>query len=149
MLLECHAMRALRPLAYIWASPGTAVGLTFALLALATSGRAKVIEGVLEVHGGWVTILLRRGNRWMNGPISAMTLGHVVIGCDESALVRTRRHEHVHVKQYERWGPLFIPVYLLASVWVRWRGGDPYLDNPFEVQAYLIDDPNGRFRRPA
>jgi hypothetical protein len=50
----------------------------------------------------------------------------------------------VHVRQYERWGPFFIPAYLLCSVWLMLRGYNAYLDNPFEVEAYAIDDPSGR-----
>ncbi len=65
-----------------------------------------------------------------------MTLGHVIIGRDRDCLERCRRHEHVHVRQAERWGPLFIPAYLLASAWVAIRGGRAYEDNPFEREAY-------------
>jgi hypothetical protein len=42
----------------------------------------------------------------------AITLGHVVLATTESALKKTRSHERVHVRQYERWGPFFIPAYL-------------------------------------
>jgi len=69
------------------------------------------------------------------GGASAMTLGHVVLGRDAAALERTRAHERVHVAQYERWGPLFIPAYLLVSAWLLARGRDPYADNPFERAA--------------
>lgn len=100
----------------------------------------QVVDGVLEVHGGLVTLILKRGNRWVAGPIAAMTLGHVVIGCDEATLRMTRRHERVHVRQYERWGPFFIPVYLGCSAWLGMRGYNSYLDNPFEIEAYSIDD---------
>lgn len=132
-------MRWLRPLVYLWVLPGSAVGLFVAAVAVATGGTATVVDGVLEVHGGWVTQFLLRGNRWV-GPIAAITLGHVVAGCDAATLHRTRRHERVHVRQYERWGPLFIPAYLACSVWMGMRGYNPYLDNPFEVEAYAIDD---------
>lgn len=64
----------------------------------------------------------------------AITFGHVVLAVDEVD-PDTLRHELVHVTQYERWGPLFVPVYLAASV-VAWiRGRHPYRDNPFEVAA--------------
>jgi hypothetical protein len=136
-------MRLLRPLIYLWVLfPGTLIGLIFTALALLTGGRARIVDGVLEGHGGWVTRILLRGNRWV-GPISAITLGHVVLGCDEFTLNRTRRHERVHVRQYERWGPFFIPAYFLSSFWVGWRGCHPYLDNPFEVEAYAVDDARG------
>jgi hypothetical protein len=133
-------MKFLRPLVYLWVFPGTAVGLTATMLALISGGRARVVDGVLEAHGGLVTWILQRGNRWVKGPIAAITLGHVVLGCDEPTLIRTRRHERVHVRQYERWGPLFIPAYLACSIWLGLRGYNAYLDNPFEVEAYAIDD---------
>jgi hypothetical protein len=50
----------------------------------------------------------------------------------------------VHVRQYERWGPLFIPAYFAASGWAWWKGGHAYLDNPFEVEAYRISDGDAR-----
>lgn len=133
-------MRILRPLIYIWVFPGTAVGLMVTSLALVTGGRMQVVDGVLEVYGGLVTLILKRGNRWVAGPIAAMTLGHVVIGCDEATLRMTRRHERVHVRQYERWGPFFIPAYLACSMWLGIRGYNSYLDNPFEVEAYSNDE---------
>lgn len=105
------------------------------ILAILTGGRAKVVQGVLEVHGGIVTWILRHGTL-LKGGASAMTLGHVVIGRDESALDCSRAHERVHVRQCERWGPFFFPAYLLASAWTWICGRHPYLDNPFEKEAY-------------
>jgi hypothetical protein len=52
----------------------------------------------------------------------------------------SRRHELVHVAQYERWGPLFVPAYLACSAWMWLIGRDPYLDNPFEEEAYGLED---------
>ena len=69
-----------------------------------------------------------------------MTLGHCVLGRTPSDLDRSRRHELVHVAQYERWGPLFVPAYLVCSVWLWLRGRDSYRDNPFEVEAYAAED---------
>lgn len=44
-------------------------------------------------------------------------------------------HELCHVRQWRRYGLLFVPRYLRAS-WRAWRtGGDPYRDNAFEVAA--------------
>jgi hypothetical protein len=65
-----------------------------------------------------------------------MTLGHVVIGRDRDCLDHSRAHERIHVRQAERWGPLFIPAYLLASLFAKLRGRDAYRDNPFEREAY-------------
>jgi hypothetical protein len=65
-----------------------------------------------------------------------MTLGHVVLGLNQKALADTRAHERVHVRQCERWGPLFLPAYGLASA-VAWaRGQDAYRENRFEREAY-------------
>jgi hypothetical protein len=128
-----------RLLLYLWVGPGSLVGLFAALIAVCRGGRGQIVDGVLEISGGGVTRLLSRFSV-LPGEISAITLGHVVIGATKFDLDRTRIHERVHVRQYERWGPLFIPAYLLASVWVRLRGGHPYLENPFEVEAYRVSD---------
>ena len=122
-------------LLYLWALPNTLLGLLFLPLALATGGRARVVAGVLEICGGGVSIFLRRCTL-LKGGASAMTLGHVVIGCDQDCLDCSRDHERVHVRQYERWGPLFLPAYLLCSLWLVCVRRHPYFDNPFEREAY-------------
>lgn len=131
-----------RTLLYIWVGPGSLVGLTAALLAVCRGGKWRVVDGVLEVHGGGVTRLISMFSA-KGSPIRAITLGHVVVGTTQDELDRTRIHERVHVRQYERWGPLFIPAYLAASgyIWIT-RRGHPYLDNPFEVEAYAVSDGN-------
>jgi hypothetical protein len=120
---------------YFWALPTTAVGLVLGAPALVSGGRMQWVDGVLEFHGGFVTHLL---SDWtlLEGGATAMTLGHVVLGRNPAALDRSRRHERVHVRQCERWGPLFLPAYGLASLLVMRRGGDAYFDNPFEREAY-------------
>ena len=134
-------IRWIQPLLYLWAFPATLLGLILVPLALIQGGDAKVVDGVIEVHGGIVTRLLRRGLPWI-GSGAAMALGHVVLGCDMNCLRQSRAHERVHVRQFERWGPLLIPTYMLAGLYVYLRGGDPYLDNPFEREAFdaAIDD---------
>lgn len=94
-----------------------------------------MVDGVLELHGGAVSFFLRRCTL-LRGGASAMTLGHVVLGRDEQLLALTRDHERIHVRQCERWGPFFIPAYLLASLFALMRGRRPYEDNPFEREAY-------------
>jgi hypothetical protein len=126
--------RAARALAYTWASPTTVVGLLLVGLALATGARASVVDGVIEAHGGRLAQFLRRGVP-LRGGASAMTLGHVVVGRDAQALRRTRAHERAHVRQVERWGVMFIPAYLAASLAAAWRGGHYYRDNRFERHA--------------
>lgn len=124
-----------RLLIYLWTLPTTAVGLCFLPIALCSGGGAQVVDGVLEIHGGLVSFMLRRLSL-LKGGVSAMTLGHVVIGRDPLLLDLTRSHERVHVRQAERWGPFFFPAYVLASLIMLLRGRRPYLDNPFEREAY-------------
>jgi hypothetical protein len=120
---------------YIWAFPATLLGLLFVPLAWLSGGKVALVQGVIEVHGGFVRFFLRRGLLFL-GPAAAMTLGHVILGRDQSCLDRSRAHEHVHIRQYERWGPLLLPLYLLAGAVLFFRGLDPYLDNPFEREAF-------------
>lgn len=125
----------MRLLRYVWALPVTGLGLLVAPLAWLGGGRWQVVGGVLEVYGGGVRWLLRHAVPLPGGAL-AMTLGHVVLGCDAACLERTRAHERVHVRQAERWGAFFIPAYLGASLWAWLRGRHPYLDNPFEREAF-------------
>ena len=87
---------------------------------------------MLEFYGGAVTWLFQR----LSGSFHAMTLGHVILGTSAAVLDLAHRHELVHVGQYERWGPFFVPAYLLCSLVLRLAGKDAYRDNPFERQAY-------------
>jgi hypothetical protein len=127
--------RLLRCWRYLWASPNTLLGLSIAAIARLTGGSLAIVRGVVEVHGGFATTFLRRGVPLI-GSASAMTLGHVILGQDVGCLERTRDHEHVHVAQYEKWGPLFLPLYGSASLYLWFTRRDPYLDNPFEKEAY-------------
>lgn len=124
-----------RLLLYLWASPASLLGLIFVPLACSSGGKVRTVGGVIEVSGGLVSRFLQRG-MFVIGSAGAMTLGHIVLGQDEKCLARSRQHERVHVAQYERWGPLMIPLYLLSSVTARLRGGHPYWDNRFERAAY-------------
>jgi len=116
----------------VWASPWTLLGLLVGAVGLATGGRTQRRGTVVEFYGGLVAWLLAH----FPGMPGAMTLGHTVLGRTAAMLDVARRHELIHVRQYERWGPLFVPAYLLCSG-VQWlRGKDPYRDNPFEREAY-------------
>jgi len=68
-----------------------------------------------------------------------MTLGHTILGRNIETLEIVRTHELIHVRQYEKWGVLFIPVYLVCSVYLWLAGKDCYRDNPFEQQAYRLE----------
>jgi hypothetical protein len=107
------------------------------LLTLATGGQAQVRRGVLEFHGGFARWLLER---LAGGTIIAMTLGHTIVGVTPAALEVCRDHEHIHIRQYEQWGPLFLPAYGWCSLVAWWTGRRAYRDNYFEREAYG-DDP--------
>ncbi|QDV33763.1 hypothetical protein [Tautonia plasticadhaerens] len=119
-----------RVAAYAWASPTSIVGLTAGALTLCTGGRAQLRSGAIEFHGGFSDWFLRRC-----AGAAAMTLGHVIIGRDCGCLDGCRDHEQAHVRQVERWGPAFIPAYLVASGIAWARGEHYYLDNWFERDA--------------
>jgi len=124
----------IRALRYAWALPNSVLGAALAVSALASGGRATMVDGVVEAHGGLVTLVLRHMVP-LQGGASAMTLGHVVLGRDAASLQRTRAHERAHVRQYEAWGLLFIPAYVMASIVVASRGRHYYRDNRFEREA--------------
>jgi len=122
----------------LWAAPWTLLGLALGLLALATGGGSQRVGRVWEFHGGVLSRILKIVP--IAGGAAAMTLGHVVIARTQACLDRSRQHELVHVAQYERWGVLFVPAYLLCSAWL-WLGGyNAYLDNPFEEEAYRLSE---------
>ena len=125
----------MRVLRYLWAFPTTLVGLLFLPPALVSGGAWQVVDGVIEIHGGFVDFFLRRCTL-LKGGASAMTLGHVVLGRDVLLLELTRTHERVHVRQCERWGIFFLPAYAIASLIAFCRGGNMYRDNAFEREAY-------------
>ena len=90
---------------------------------------------MLEVSGGWLIALLAR-----LGWASAITFGDVVLYEDSRLVPILHAHERVHVRQYRRWGPLFLPAYGLESVYQWLRTGDGYRRNRFEVAAYKTNE---------
>ena len=67
------------------------------------------------------------------GGAAAITFGHTVLARSLADLDHSRQHELVHVRQYERWGPFFVPLYLLETLWAIVRRRHPYRDNRFEI----------------
>lgn len=108
----------------------------FVLAARAAGARMRLLDGTLEVGGGRIGAAIARLPQWMQ--FHAITLGHVIIGVDEAHLAACRAHERVHVRQYERWGVLFFPLYFGSSVLQLVLRRDPYWDNHFERQARLL-----------
>jgi hypothetical protein len=123
----------LRAAAYLWASPVSIAALPLAALGAATGGRLRVLGGVLEADGGALRPILAHAVPGF--AIGAITLGHVVLGANAEELSASREHERVHVRQYERWGPLFPFVYFGASLLALACRRSPYAGNAFELQA--------------
>lgn len=115
----------------LWAAPNTCIGLALGLLLLPAGARWRRVQGTIEIAA-------RPHAPRRPWPFAAITLGHVVLGTHPQALQRLRAHERVHVRQCERWGPLFLPAYLAAGAWQWLRGRDAYRDNPFEVEARRV-----------
>jgi hypothetical protein len=118
-----------------WASPWTLFGLVVGVAMLICGGGHMRRSGrVIELSG--------RGPAWFLlyfpfvAGASAVTLGHVVLARSTSDMDACREHEMVHVRQYERWGLLFVPAYLLCWLVLTLRGRSGYWDNPFEREAY-------------
>ncbi len=109
----------------------TLFGLILALIAYWLGASVKRRFGVLEVAGNARTPLLRS----ISSRFEAITIGHVILGRNHGTLTRYRCHEHVHVRQYERWGLLFPVLYVLASFRALFTGKRFYWDNVFEVEA--------------
>jgi hypothetical protein len=91
-------------------------------------------RGTMGIFGPGVERILRKAP--IVGGARAMTFGHTILACDERAWDETFEHEWIHVRQYQWFGPFFVPAYLCESAWQWFRGRDPYYDNRFEKQAY-------------
>ena len=127
--------RMLRGLGVLWAGPGSLAGLALILAARAVARSSlRRHRGTLEACGaGIATILDRLGPR---GRLQSITLGHVILARNEEALDLYREHERVHVRQWSRWGPLFLLAYPVASLWAMVRGRGAYRGNRFEREAW-------------
>lgn len=119
---------------YAWAAPNTVLGLLVVAVG-SWRARVRIVDGVVEAHGPVLAWMLTHLTP-LAGGVSALTLGHVVIARDARTLDATRAHERVHVRQYETWGPLFVPAYLAASLMAVGCGRHFYFGNRFELEAF-------------
>jgi len=128
----------LKTICVLWAAPNSIIGLLIGTIGLLTGGRVQWRRGCIEFYGGATTFFLKKT------PVRAvaMTLGHTILGQNTTYLESARDHEHVHVKQYERWGPFFLPAYFWFSFWLWLQKKESYRNNPFEKEAYEKTDPN-------
>jgi len=123
--------------ALLWAAPCSALGLALGAAVLAAGGSARRADGAVEIGLRSAQASVPRwAARW---PFAAITLGHVILGQSHEWLAACREHEHVHVRQYERWGAVFLLAYPLASAVALLRGQCPYRGNLFERAAFRVD----------
>lgn len=115
---------------WLWPSPWTALGLLAGLLVWLCGGQARRRAGCLEFVGGGCGRLVAR-----HTPFGALTLGHVILATSPREADLLGAHERLHVRQYEAWGPLFVPAYLAAGAWQWLHGRCAHADNPFERAA--------------
>ncbi|HZP86483.1 MAG TPA: signal peptide prediction [Burkholderiales bacterium] len=125
--------RLLRLARYTWAAPCSAIGLLGLVPAIVLHGQVSKVNGVLEVALSKHPDAHRRLRAVL--PFSAITFGHVVVAIDGRDLDALRAHEHEHVRQYERWGALFLLAYPASSLAQWLKGRHPYWHNRFEIQA--------------
>ncbi len=122
--------RAGRAFRYLWSGPTTLIGLAASAASFALPRPTGQVLLSVADRGFARWFLSRRG-------YCAITLGHLVL-LTPDAPTDVLHHELVHVRQGERWGPLFVPAYLVAMLAVRLRGGNPYWDHPFEAEARRV-----------
>lgn len=133
---------ALILLRYGWAAPCSLLGLLLVPAGLLSGASVRVVAGTLEVAGGRIAAWVSRLPRCLQ--FSAITFGHVILADSSTTLAVHRSHEQVHVRQYERWGFLFLPLYCGSSLIQLLRGRNPYRDNRFERQAHEKDTSGAR-----
>ena len=126
-------MRWVKTCKLLWAAPCSALGLLVALVPLALGGKAKWVNGALEVT--YRACDADCGRLALRLPFRGIVFGHVILAVTHEELQQIGPHERVHVAQYERWGALFFVAYGLSSLWQLLNGPPPYWSNHFEVQA--------------
>ena len=127
------AAAALKALKMIWTLPNSFIGGVLALVPLLAGGRARISEGAIEVTYRDSDAGCGRLARRL--PFRAIVFGHVILAVTREELATISAHERVHVRQYELWGPLFLPAYAISGARQWLNGRDAYYDNYFEVQA--------------
>ena len=137
---------AVRVLRVLWVAPVSVFALPLLPLSV-WRAQWRVIGGVLEISSPALSWFLRGPwFRAMSGGtgFSAATIGHVIVARDAVSMDGCRAHEHVHVRQSERWGALFPLAYAvtgLHAAWIARSWSAYYWDNPFEQAARAAEEP--------
>jgi len=129
---ECSGVISLVKI--LWAAPWSLCGAGVGVLGLLTGGGVRRSGRIVEFWGGLLPLFLSYFPFIAGSPVA--TFGHVVLGRSKRHLDACRSHQMIHVRQYECWGPLFVPTYLILWFVLWCCGKHPYYDNPFEREAY-------------
>lgn len=118
-------------LGHVWTLPNTVVGLLAALLGGAKLARFErgALIFVAGERGAW--------RWWFDHGWAGITIGGVIVFSNHAQSVSPwlTRHELRHWFQYRLLGPLFLPVYGVASLVALAQGRRVYHDNVFELDA--------------
>lgn len=97
----------------------------------ASCGAVRAVDSDVP---GRVLVFVDENGSCLSGDSEGVTAGRTIIVAGlEGPLLR---HELAHVEQAERLGSLgFATSYGALKVWASARGGHPYLDHPFELEA--------------
>ena len=124
----------------LWAAPTSLIGFIIALPSLISGAKVTSINGALEITGGFWVYTSTLYPALLH--FDAITFGHVIVAKNTEILGTWRDHEHIHVRQYCRWGIFFLLAYPMASLWQLINRRHPYWHNPFEVEAYTKATPH-------
>lgn len=140
-IARIHAVSAVGRISkLLWVLPVSLCALPLLPLAV-WRARWRVCDRVLEISSPALAWFLQvPWFRAMSGGegFAAATIGHVIVARDAGCLDRCRVHEHVHVRQCERWGVLFPLAYVAAGLYAAIKAkhwGAYYWDNRFEREA--------------
>ena len=114
-----------RVVGFMWTLPNTVIGM---LLGLLTFQVPRTAPGALVFDRRPRGVSAPPLSRIVFRRFTAITFGHVILGrapVDPALL----RHELAHVRQYDRWGPLYMPVY--GALYLFYG----YARHPFELAA--------------
>ena len=138
-------------LIHLWCAPVTLLTWLFYILPLWLTKEIEYVGAIRCLQlPACAAFKVRKTNSWYSrmwkdwagwaGPFVILSKDPISNSSDKvvsSDLTTTARHEHRHCQQWMWFGCLFLPAYLLASVYLYFFKKDKhaYLDNPFEKDA--------------
>ncbi len=115
-------------LGWVWTAVNTVLGLIYGALGAVA---ASITDVTFSVSYGNNAVQFEGGSLPFTRGARAITIGNTVHYAEGETPeeCELRVHEGHHVRQYQRLGPLFIPIYITVAVFTR------YWDHPMEEAA--------------